>query len=131
MKTRQLKTDGYESGMSLAEAWQQDELIPAPDGEVTESYRLVHKPSVEALADEEGMQGPELSLVENFERNARSRGDQQDLERIKGWTDERVLELVEQMHQKRLNERFDSDRYPEMQGLAAFEDGEAKGIAAV
>ena len=131
MRTREVLTDGYESGVLLAKSWQEDGLLPAPFGEVTEHYRLVHKQSVEELGDTEGMQGPELSVLEVFAWVARFLEREEDLERIGKWSDQRVLEAVEQVHKERLQQEFAADRYPEMLGLADFEDAEAKGIAEV
>lgn len=131
MKTRDMLTDGYENGAQLAISWQEDGLLPAPFGEVCEQYRLVDRHSVEALGDAEGIQGPELSMVELFGRLARDVGSEQEAERIEQWTDQQILEAVEHINRKRLQQEFSVDRYPEMQGLAAFEDAESKGIADV
>ena len=112
-------------------AWQEDGLIPAPHGEVFEFYRLVDKEAVARLGDEEGMQGPELNLLEPFAKHARLMGRERDVERVREWTEPRLLDAVGDIHRERLAEPFDPHRYPEMQGLAQFQDREAKGIADV
>ena len=131
MKTREMVTDGYDNGARLARSWQEDGLILAPIGEVCEQYRLVHQPSVEALGDAQSMQGPEVSLLELLEDTARAGGSEEELERIGRWTDRDILEAVDQIHRERLEQNFSADRYPELRGLAQFEDAEAKGIADV
>ena len=131
MKTRVIRRDGYENGAALAQAWQEDGLIPMPHGEVFEFYRLVDKEAVERLGDEEGMQGPELNLLEPFAKHARLMGREQDVARVREWTEARLLDAVGQIHRDRLAEPFDPHRYPEMQGLAQYQDREAKGIADV
>lgn len=131
MKTRVIRRDGYENGAALARAWQEDGLIPTPHGEVFEFYRLVDKEAVERLGDEEGMQGPELNLLEPFARQARLAGRERDVARVREWTEPRLLDAVGDIHRERLAEPFDPHRYPEMQGLAQFQDREAKGIADV
>ena len=131
MKTRVIRRDGYENGAALATAWQEDGLIPAPHGEVFEFYRLVDKEAVERLGDEEGMQGPELNLLEPFAKHARLMGRERDVARVREWTEPRLLDAVGDIHRERLAEPFDPHRYPEMQGLAQFQDREAKGIADV
>ena len=118
MKTRVIRRDGYENGAALARAWQEDGLIPAPHGEVFEFYRLVDKEAVERLGDEEGMQGPELNLLEPFARQARLAGRERDVARVREWTEPRLLDAVGEIHRERLAEPFDPHRYPEMQGLA-------------
>ena len=57
----------------------------------------MHTESVEALGDSEGMQGPELNLLEVFEWIARASGSEQELQRIGEWTDRRILEEVDQI----------------------------------
>ena len=131
MKTRVIRRDGYENGAALAQAWQEDGLIPMPHGEVFEFYRLVDKEAVERLGDEEGMQGPELNLLEPFAKLARLLGREQDVARVREWTEPRLLDAVGEIHRERLAEPFDPHRYPEMQGLAQYQDREAKGIADV
>ena len=131
MKTRVIRRDGYENGAALAQAWQEDGLIPMPHGEVFEFYRLVDKEAVARLGDEEGMQGPELNLLEPFVKHARLMGREQDVARIREWTEPRLLDAVGEIHRERLAEPFDPHRFPEMQGLAQYQDREAKGIADV
>ena len=127
MKTRVIRRDGYENGAALAQAWQEDGLIPMPHGEVFRVLPLVDKEAVERLGDEEGMQGPELNLLEPFTKHARLMGREQDVARIREWTEPRLLDAVGDIHRERLAEPFDPHRFPEMQGLAQYQDREAKG----
>ena len=131
MKTRIIKRDGYENGVSLAQAWQEEGLMPSPHGEVYEFCRLVSKEAVERLGDKEGMLGPDMNMLEQFERHARIVGREQDIDRIRSWTEPQLLDAVEAIHRRRLEQTFAKDRYPEMQGLAQYKDGEARGIADV
>ena len=131
MKIREISPDGYENGARLAQAWQQEGMLPYAMGECYEFYRLVDREWVEKLGDDEGAQGPEWNVLEYLERRARHLDNQRDLETLRSWNDERVLELVGEIHQQRLAQTFDQVRFPEMMGLAAFVDAESKGVADV
>ena len=131
MKTRIIQRDGYENGATLAQAWQEDGLMLSPHGEVCEFYRLVNKEAVERLGDRDAMLGPEMNLLEQFEYSARINGRDQEIDRIRSWTEPQLLDAVEAIHRRRLEQTFDKDRYPEMQGLAQYQDREARGIADV
>ena len=58
-------------------------------------------------------------------------GREQDVARVREWTETRLLDAVGDIHRERLAEPFDPHRFPEMQGLAQYQDREAKGIADV
>ena len=60
-----------------------------------------------------------------------SMGRERDVARVREWTEPRLLDAVGDIHRERLAEPFDPHRYPEMQGLAQYQDREAKGIADV
>ena len=131
MKIRKMEKKGYDNGVSLARAWDKEGLrLQFYGAEVCEGgYRLVNKEAVEKLGDEEVRQGVNLNPLKIWERWAISQGNQEAQRRIGTWNEKSFLDLVEQVHQEILSEEFDKKKYPEIQGLAAYEDEEAKGIA--
>ena len=132
MKIRKIQKKGYDNGVSLAKAWDEEGLMLHFHGEVCEGgYRLVNKEAVEKLGDEEARQGVNLNLLEIWEKWAINQGNKEAQKRIRSWNEKSLLDLVGQVHQEILSEEFDKKRYPEIQGLAAYEDEEAKGIADV
>ena len=136
MKIRKIQKNGYDNGVSLAKAWDEEGLrLQLYGAEVCEGgYWLVNKEAVEKLGDEEVRQGVDLNplnLLEIWEKWAISQGNKEAQKRIRTWNEKSVLDLVEQVHQEILSEEFDKKKYPEIQGLAAYEDEEAKGIADV
>ena len=52
MKIREISPDGYENGARLAQAWQQEGMLPYAMGECYEFYRLVDREWVEKLGDD-------------------------------------------------------------------------------
>lgn len=131
MKIRTIQRKGYDNGVSLAQAWLSEGLMPSPIGEVCEVCRLVDKNSVKNLGDDIGIQGPNLSFLELWEKQAIKQENKKFLERIRAWDEKRLLSCLEELHKKILAESLDKGKYPEVQGLAAYEDEEAKGIADV
>jgi len=132
MKIRKIEKKGYDNGVSLARAWDEEGLRLHFHGQAAEGgYRLVNKEAVEKLGDEEAKQGVNFSLLEFWEKWAISQGNKEAQKRISAWSEKSLLDLVEQVHQEILSEEFDKKRYPEIQGLVAYEDEEAKGIADV
>ncbi len=132
MKIRKIQKNGYDNGVSLAKAWDEEGLMLHFHGEAAEGeYRLVNKEAVEKLGDEETRQGVNFNLLEFWEKWAISQGDKEAQKRIRSWNEKSVLDLVEEVQQEILSEEFDKKKYPEIQGLAAYEDEEARGIADV
>ncbi len=125
MKKRRVQIEGYENGVTLAKAWISEGLMLCPEGEVIEGgYRLVD----ESYTEDEDV---DLNLLALWEKRAVERGDRKAQERIRTWNEETFLAYVGTIHKRALSEKLDKNRYPEVQGLAAYKDREAKGIADV
>ncbi len=125
MKIRRIKIEGYENGVTLAKAWISEGLMLCPEGEVVEGgYRLVDESHTE---DED----VNLNLLALWEKRAVERGDRKVREKIRTWDEEMFLACIAGIHKKVLSEKLDGNSYPEVQGLAAYKDKEARGIADV
>ncbi len=125
MKIRRIKIEGYENGVTLAKAWISEGLMLCPEGEVVEGgYRLVDESHTE---DED----VNLNLLALWEKRAVKRGDRKVWEKIRTWDEKMFLACIAGIHKKVLSEKLDGNRYPEVQGLAAYKDKEARGIADV
>jgi len=132
MKIRKIQRRGYDNGVALAKAWISEDLMLCPDGEVSDGgYRLVDKKCAKDIGDGVASQGVNLNLLELWEKYAIKQGNQKICQRIRIWNEKRLLNCVEAIHKKNLTGSPDKDKYPEVQGLAAYKDEEAKGIADV
>ena len=130
MKIRKMQTNGYDNGVSLARAWQAEGRMLYYNGEANEAfYGLVDEESVRKLGDDAARQGLNLNLIEHWKKQAILGQNKEALQRLPAWNEKRLLDSVEGLHQEILARRFSEEKYPEIQGLAAYEDAEVRGIA--
>ena len=130
MKIRKMQTNGYDNGVSLARAWQAEGRMLYYNGEANEAfYGLVDEESVRKLGDDAARQGLNLDLIEHWKEQAILGQNKEALRRLRAWNEKRLLGSVEELHQEILARRFSEEKYPEIQGLAAYEDAEVRGIA--
>ena len=109
MKIRKIQANGYDNGVSLAKAWDEEGLRFQFHGAEAheDGYPLVNKEAVEKLGDEEVRQGMNLNPLKIWEKWAISQGNKEAQKRIRSWNEESLLDLLEEVHQEALSQEFD------------------------